>query len=50
MSTGIPWEVITYLGGSRGGEYILKPSPEQYPNAAENEHAGQVIDAATNGK
>lgn len=22
-----------------GGEYILKPSPEEYPNAAENQHA-----------
>ena len=24
---------------AKGGEYILKPSPEAYPNAAENEHA-----------
>lgn len=27
---------------SQGGEYILKPSPEQYPHAAENEHAGMM--------
>lgn len=26
-----------------GGEYILKPSPEAYPNAAENEHAAMLI-------
>ena len=25
-----------------GGEYILKPSPEEYPNAAENEHAAML--------
>ena len=28
---------------SSGGEYILKPSPETYPNAAENEHAAMRI-------
>lgn len=27
---------------AEGGEYILKPSPEEYPNAAENEHAGMM--------
>lgn len=26
-----------------GGEYIIKPSPEQYPYAAENEHVAMVI-------
>ncbi|MBQ0721708.1 MAG: HipA domain-containing protein [Gammaproteobacteria bacterium] len=26
-----------------GGEYILKPSPETYPNAAENEHAAMQV-------
>lgn len=26
-----------------GGEYILKPSPEAYPHAAENEHAAMLI-------
>jgi len=26
-----------------GGKYILKPSPEAYPNAAENEHAAMKI-------
>ncbi len=26
-----------------GGEYILKPSPEAYPNAAENEHAAMQV-------
>lgn len=26
-----------------GGEFILKPSPEQFPNAAENEHAAMVL-------
>jgi len=28
---------------AEGGEYILKPSPEAYPNAAENEHAAMVV-------
>jgi serine/threonine-protein kinase HipA len=28
---------------STGGEYIIKPSPEQYPHAAENEHTAMVI-------
>ena len=28
---------------SSGGEYILKPSPETYPNAAENEHAAMPV-------
>lgn len=28
---------------SEGGEYILKPSPETYPNAAENEHAAMRL-------
>lgn len=28
---------------SGGGEYILKPSPETYPNAAENEHAAMRL-------
>lgn len=27
---------------SVGGEYILKPSPEEFPNAAENEHAAMI--------
>jgi len=27
---------------SEGGEYILKPSPEEFPNAAENEHAAMI--------
>ncbi|MEX2365954.1 MAG: HipA domain-containing protein, partial [Pseudohongiellaceae bacterium] len=27
---------------AEGGEYILKPSPEEYPNAAENEHAAML--------
>lgn len=27
---------------SEGGEYILKPSPEELPNAAENEHAAMI--------
>ncbi|MEX2320958.1 MAG: HipA domain-containing protein, partial [Saccharospirillum sp.] len=27
---------------SQGGEYILKPSPEQFPHAAENEHTGMM--------
>ena len=26
-----------------GGEYILKPSPEQYPHAAENEHCAMRL-------
>jgi serine/threonine-protein kinase HipA len=40
---------------SQGGEYILKPSPEEFPNAAENEHAAMAsssllkIDTATCG-
>lgn len=28
---------------AEGGEYILKPSPEAYPNAAENEHAAMQV-------
>lgn len=28
---------------TEGGEYILKPSPETYPNAAENEHAAMQV-------
>ncbi len=28
---------------SGGGEYILKPSPETYPNATENEHAAMRL-------
>ncbi len=28
---------------SEGGEYILKPSPETYPNAAENEHTAMQL-------
>jgi len=28
---------------TEGGEYILKPSPEAYPFAAENEHAAMLI-------
>jgi len=28
---------------TEGGEYILKPSPEAYPNAAENEHAAMQV-------
>ncbi|MGS2722994.1 type II toxin-antitoxin system HipA family toxin [Porticoccus sp. GXU_MW_L64] len=28
---------------AEGGEYILKPSPEAYPNAAENEHAAMEV-------
>ena len=31
------------IATSTGGEYIIKPSPEQYPNAAENEHTAMVI-------
>ena len=27
---------------SEGGEYILKPSPEEFPNASENEHAAMI--------
>jgi serine/threonine-protein kinase HipA len=27
---------------SKGGEYILKPSPEEFPHAAENEHAAMI--------
>jgi len=27
---------------SEGGKYILKPSPEEFPNAAENEHAAMI--------
>ena len=27
---------------SEGGQYILKPSPEEFPNAAENEHAAMI--------
>jgi serine/threonine-protein kinase HipA len=27
---------------SEGGVYILKPSPEEFPNAAENEHAAMI--------
>lgn len=27
---------------AEGGQYILKPSPEEYPKAAENEHAGMM--------
>jgi serine/threonine-protein kinase HipA len=27
---------------TEGGEYILKPSPEEFPNAAENEHTAMV--------
>ena len=26
-----------------GGEYILKPSPEAFPHAAENEHCGMLV-------
>jgi serine/threonine-protein kinase HipA len=29
-----------------GGEYILKPSPEEFPHAAENEHAAMVTSTA----
>lgn len=28
---------------AEGGKYILKPSPEAYPNAAENEHAAMQV-------
>jgi len=28
---------------AEGGEYILKPSPETYPNASENEHAAMQV-------
>jgi len=28
---------------AEGGEYILKPSPETYPHAAENEHAAMQV-------
>jgi serine/threonine-protein kinase HipA len=28
---------------AEGGEYILKPSPEAYPHAAENEHAAMQV-------
>lgn len=28
---------------TQGGQYILKPSPEEYPHAAENEHAAMSI-------
>jgi len=28
---------------AEGGEYILKPSPEAFPNAAENEHAAMQV-------
>jgi serine/threonine-protein kinase HipA len=30
---------------SKSGAYILKPSPEEFPNAAENEHAAMVSSA-----
>ena len=30
------------------GEYILKPSPEEFPNAAENEHAAMVTSQILN--
>lgn len=31
------------IATNTGGEYIIKPSPEQYPYAAENEHVAMVI-------
>ncbi len=31
------------LATAEGGGYILKPSPETYPHAAENEHAAMLI-------
>lgn len=44
---------ITRLHGSgeleptaTGGEFILKPSPEAFPHAAENEHAAMLISSA----
>lgn len=33
----------TLVPVTKGGEYIVKPSPEEFPNAAENEHAAMVI-------
>ncbi len=32
---------------AKGCEYILKPSPEAYPNAAENEHAAMQVSRHT---
>ncbi|WP_421842241.1 hypothetical protein [Marinobacter algicola] len=26
-----------------GGQFIMKPSPEEYPNGAENEHATLIL-------
>ena len=31
---------------SEGGEYILKPSPEEFPCAAQNEHAAMITSSA----
>ena len=31
------------IATAEGGEYILKPSPEAWPNAAENEHAAMEV-------
>lgn len=36
-------EKHTLVATAEGGEYILKPSPEAYPNAAENEHAAMQV-------
>lgn len=33
---------------AKGGEYILKPSPEAYPNAAENEHTAMEVSRLMN--
>jgi len=31
-----------FIPVAEGGEYILKPSPEEFPNAAENEHVAMI--------
>ena len=36
-------EQHTLIAVAEGGEYILKPSPESYPYAAENEHAAMQV-------
>jgi len=38
-------ELVTTV---EGGEYILKPSPETYPNAAENEHTAMEVSRLMN--